>query len=154
MLNLIWKLYKNAESLWIYLIHTKYLGFSDMFPTQVPMRGFQVLNSIQKIKWYFKPGRGIRYIMARGHISGWSSGQETHLSMLGSLTFSASAQISSSRSLECTHTSTPIQPEQVSGVGPFIKGASVWSLGYPRNGRWVVLGSRGEGDLLRPFDLS
>jgi hypothetical protein len=56
MLKWIRKLYQNAEGLWVDLIHAKYLGDRDFFDKDVPTRGSQFWNAIQKIKWHFKLG--------------------------------------------------------------------------------------------------
>jgi hypothetical protein len=42
--------------LWADLLEAKYLGERDFFSKEVPTRGSQFWNSIQKIKWYFKLG--------------------------------------------------------------------------------------------------
>ncbi|KAK1646353.1 hypothetical protein QYE76_064158 [Lolium multiflorum] len=56
MLKWIWKLYQDAEGLWADIIRAKYLRGRDLFDGNVPVRGSQFWNSIQKIKWYFKLG--------------------------------------------------------------------------------------------------
>jgi hypothetical protein len=56
MLKWVWKLYQNAEGLWVDLLKAKYLGENDIFAAEVPRKGSQFWNSIQKIKWYFKLG--------------------------------------------------------------------------------------------------
>jgi hypothetical protein len=56
MLKWIWKLYQDAEGLWADIIRAKYLRGRDLFDDNVPTRGSQFWNSIQKIKWYFKLG--------------------------------------------------------------------------------------------------
>ncbi|KAK1663022.1 hypothetical protein QYE76_051181 [Lolium multiflorum] len=50
------QLYQNAEGLWADLIRAKYLGDRDLFDKEVPVRGSQFWNAIQKIKWHFKLG--------------------------------------------------------------------------------------------------
>jgi hypothetical protein len=55
-LKWIWKLYQGSNGLWVYLLRAKYLGDNDLFSPEVPQRGSQFWNSIQKIKWYFKLG--------------------------------------------------------------------------------------------------
>jgi hypothetical protein len=56
MLRWIWKIYQNEEGLWADLLRAKYLGTHDFFSKEVPMRGSQFWNAIQKIKWHFKMG--------------------------------------------------------------------------------------------------
>jgi hypothetical protein len=56
MLKWIWKLYQAPSGLWVDLLKAKYLGDNDLFSPEVPQRGSQFWNSIQKIKWYFKLG--------------------------------------------------------------------------------------------------
>jgi hypothetical protein len=55
-LKWIWKIYQDADGLWAELLRANYLGDSDLFSPAVPMRGSQLWNSIQKLKWYFKLG--------------------------------------------------------------------------------------------------
>jgi hypothetical protein len=56
MLKWIWKLYQNAEGLWVDLLKAKYLGNNELFSAAVPRKCSQFWNSIQKINWYFKLG--------------------------------------------------------------------------------------------------
>jgi hypothetical protein len=56
MLKWIWKLYQNSDGLWADLIRAKYLRGRDLFDKEVPTRGSQFWNAIQKIKWHFKLG--------------------------------------------------------------------------------------------------
>jgi hypothetical protein len=56
MLKWIWKVYQNADGLWANLIQVKYLRDRDLFDKEVPSRGSQFWNVIQKIKWHFKLG--------------------------------------------------------------------------------------------------
>jgi hypothetical protein len=56
MIKWIWKIYQNSEGLWVDLIRAKYLGDNDLFSPEVPTKGSQFWNAIQKIKWYFKMG--------------------------------------------------------------------------------------------------
>jgi hypothetical protein len=56
MLKWIWKYYQNTRGLWADLLRAKYLGERDFFSKDVPARGSQFWNSIQKLKWYFKLG--------------------------------------------------------------------------------------------------
>jgi hypothetical protein len=46
----------NAEGLWADLIRAKYLGDRDFFDKDMPTRGSQFWNAIQKIKWHFELG--------------------------------------------------------------------------------------------------
>ena len=54
MFKWIWKLYQNVEGLWADIVRAKYLGDRDLFPSEVPPRGSQFWNAIQKILCYFK----------------------------------------------------------------------------------------------------
>jgi hypothetical protein len=56
MIKWIWKIYQNSEGLWVDLLRAKYLGDNDLFSPEVPTKGSQFWNAIQKIKWYFKMG--------------------------------------------------------------------------------------------------
>jgi hypothetical protein len=56
MLKWIWKLYQNAEGLWVDLLRAKYLGDNDIFGPGIPKKGSQFWNALQKLKWYFKLG--------------------------------------------------------------------------------------------------
>jgi hypothetical protein len=56
LLKWIWKIYQDANGLWVDLIRAKYLGNNDLFSPAVPPKGSQFWNSLQKIKWYFKLG--------------------------------------------------------------------------------------------------
>jgi hypothetical protein len=64
MLKWIWKLYQEPSGLWVDLLKAKYLGDNDLFSPEVPQRGSQFWNSIQKIKWYFK--LGVRHRVRNG----------------------------------------------------------------------------------------
>jgi hypothetical protein len=65
MLKWVWKLYQNAEGLWVDLLKAKYLGDNDIFAAEVPRKGSRFWNSIQKIKWYFKLGAKHRVLDGR-----------------------------------------------------------------------------------------
>jgi hypothetical protein len=41
MLKWVWKLYQNAEGLWVDLLKAKYLGDNDIFAAEVPRKGSQ-----------------------------------------------------------------------------------------------------------------
>jgi hypothetical protein len=56
MLRWIWKFYQGEEGLWADLLRAKYLREHDFFSKEVPVRGSQFWNAIQKIKWHFKLG--------------------------------------------------------------------------------------------------
>jgi hypothetical protein len=49
------------------LIRAKYLGDRDLFAGEVPTKGSQFWNSLQKIKWYFK--LGARHKVRNGKIT-------------------------------------------------------------------------------------
>jgi hypothetical protein len=67
MLKWVWKLYQRGDGLWADLIRANYLGDRDLFAGDVPTKGSQFWNSLQKIKWYFK--LGARHKVRNGKIT-------------------------------------------------------------------------------------
>jgi hypothetical protein len=74
MLKWIWRIYQNIGGLWADLLRANYLGARDFFSKEVPTRGTQFWNAIQKIKWYIKLGAKHRVHNEKGPISRWIGG--------------------------------------------------------------------------------
>jgi hypothetical protein len=79
-----WKLYQNVDGLWADLVRAKYLHGRDLFSNEVPTRGSQLWNALQKIKWYFKLGASIGWVTGETPTIGLTSGRDPGHYMLDS----------------------------------------------------------------------